>query len=79
MGEHGRGKKTKYPVNPWPYKTELPILTESGKLAFNDVPYLECQGALKVKPVEPQATTTCHNYMYNVFGRLVNQESNFMH
>ena len=42
VGESGRGKNTKYPVNPWSYKTELPILTESEKLAFNDVPYLEC-------------------------------------
>ena len=76
MGESSRDKKTKYPVNLWLYKTELLILTESEKLAFNDVPYLECQGAFKVKPVEQQAMT---DYMYNVFGRLVNQESNFMH
>ena len=76
VGESSRGKETKYPVNLWPYKTELPILTESEKLAFNDVTHLECQGVFKVKPVEQQATT---DYMYNVFRRLVNQESNFMH
>ena len=42
VGESGRGKKTKYPVNPWLYKTKLPILNESEKLGFNDIPYLEC-------------------------------------
>ena len=75
LGETSRGRKDK-PVNPWPCKTELPILAEMDKLILHDIPFLECQGAFKVKPV---GQLNMDDHMYNIFHKLVNQEPSFMH
>ena len=79
LGEPNREKKGKKPVNPWPYKTELPILCETDKIAMNDIPYLDCRNVFSVKAVKSDiATKDLDDFMYDLFGSMVNQTTVFM-
>ena len=72
LGEPNKEKRGKKPVNPWPYKTELPILCETNKLVMNDKPF-------SVKAVKSDIVTKYFDdFMYDLFGSMVNQTAVFM-
>ena len=80
LGGTAKPRKEKKSVNPWLYKTELPILVESEKLDINDIPYLNCRNTFSVKLIKTNLTVKeVDDHMYSVFGNLVDQLADFMH